>query len=84
MAKWLQGDPTICSFSRALDDWAGDIAQRKPLCLTCEYEFQVGNLPPAFMLVEVDVQENGRPVNPHGHRPHHARWRGGSCGPVHT
>jgi hypothetical protein len=33
----------------------------KPLCLTCEHEFQMGNLPPAFMLVEVDVQENGRP-----------------------
>jgi hypothetical protein len=61
MEKWLQGDPTICSFSRALDDWAGDVAQGKPLCLTCEHEFQMGNLPPAFMLVEVDVQENGRP-----------------------
>jgi hypothetical protein len=61
MEKWLQGDPTICSFSRALDDWAGDVAQGKPLCLTCEHEFQMGNLPPAFMLVEVDVQENSRP-----------------------
>jgi hypothetical protein len=61
--QWMQNyDPTALWFVEAVAKWMGECATLRPLCLSCDHEFNDRVAPPlTFFCAAVNLGKDGRP-----------------------
>jgi hypothetical protein len=61
--QWMQnGDPTALWFYEAVAKWFDKCASLRPLCLSCDHEFNDRVAPPlTFVCAAVNIGKDGRP-----------------------